>query len=95
LVLNAKPPPHLRLAECSAEIEFHTLAALRAEFRVTDLRPVHAAFAGVPPLAACELVVNGKPMRLQSDSQGIVKLHLPATADVTLDFSTARLANRN
>jgi hypothetical protein len=95
LVVDAKPAPHLRLAQCSAEIEFGRLEPTRAEFRVSDFRPVQAAFAGAPPHAACELVVNGQPRRLQSDSRGMIILNLPATADVTLDFSAARLANRN
>jgi hypothetical protein len=93
-VLAAKPAPHLRLAECSAEIEFRKLEPTRAEFHVTDFRPVQAAFAGAPPHATCDLVVNGRPMRLQSDGRGIVILNLTATADVTLDFSAARLAHR-
>jgi hypothetical protein len=95
LVVDAKPAPHLRLAQCSAEIEFGRLDATRAEFQVADFRPVQASFAGAPPHAACELVVNGQPRRLQSDSRGMVILNLPATANVTLDFSAARLANRN
>jgi hypothetical protein len=95
LVVDAKPAPHLRLAQCSAEIEFSRLEPTRAEFQVADFRPVQASFAGAPPLAACELVVNGQPRRLQSDSRGMVVLSLPATANVTLDFSAARLANRN
>jgi hypothetical protein len=95
LVVDAKSAPHLRLAQCSAEIEFSRLEAARAEFRVADLRPVQASFAGAPPHAACELVVNGQPKRLQSDDRGMVILTLPATANVTLDFSAARLANRN
>jgi hypothetical protein len=95
LVVDAKPAPHLRLAQCSAEIAFDRLEATRAEFRVADFRPVQASFAGAPPHAPCELVVNGQPRRLQSDSKGMVTLSLPATANVTLDFSAAHLANRN
>jgi hypothetical protein len=95
LALNSRPLPHLRLAECSAEIDFHVLAPRRAEFRVKDLRPVHAAFAGVPPQAPCELVVNGQSMHVKSDDRGVISLQLPAMAEVTLNFSTARLARQN
>jgi hypothetical protein len=95
LALSARPARHLRLAQCSAEIEFLSLEATKADFRVSDLRPVQASFAGAPPHAACELVVNGLPMRARSDGEGIITLSLPATASVTLDFSAARLANRN
>jgi hypothetical protein len=92
LVLSAEPAPHLRLVKCSAEIEFSNLEATKAEFRVSDLRPVRVSFAGAPPHASCELVVNGQSMRLQSDAQGFIALSLPATAAVTLDFSAARYA---
>jgi hypothetical protein len=94
LVLGGNPKPHLRLAQCSAEIEFRSLSPTKAEFSVTDLRPVQAAFAGAPPRTVCQLLVNGQTLRLESDDQGRLTLNLPATADVTIDFSTARYASQ-
>lgn len=95
LALTDKPSPHLHLSQCSAEIEFRSLAPLKAEFKVADLRPVQATFAGVPARAMCDLLVNGQPMRLQADDQGRLALNLPLTADVTLDFTAARYAARH
>ncbi len=95
LVLNPHPAPHLRLAQCSAESTFRTLDPLKAEFQVSDLRPVQAVFAGAPPRATCALVVNGRSIQLKADDEGAIVLNLPATADVLLDFSSARLADRN
>jgi hypothetical protein len=94
LAVADKPPPHLHLAQCSAEIEFRLLTPLKAEFKVVDLRSVQATFAGAPPRAMCDLLVNGQPMRLQADDRGCLALHLPLTADVTLDFTAARYASR-
>ncbi len=86
---------HLRLVQSSAEIEFRVLSPLKAEFSVSDLRPVRATFAGVPAGRVCEMLVNGQTMRLTSDEQGRITLNLPSTADVTLDFTAEKYALRN
>ena len=95
VVVRPSSGPHLRLAQCSGEIEFRLLSPLKAAFTVSDLRPVRATFAGAPPGRVCEMIVNGQTMRLTSDEEGRIILNLPSTAEVTLDLSVEKYALRN
>jgi len=83
---------HLRLASCSAEIEFSEIGPLKVTFSVSDLRPVAAEFAGLQPKAVCDAVINSAPSRITADDQGRISLSLPASATVTLDATRSRYA---
>ena len=83
----------LRLASCTAEIQFSEFDPLKAAFSVRDLRPVTAEFAGLQPKAVCEVTINTASSRVSADEHGRVKLSLPASAQVTLDATRSRYAS--
>lgn len=82
-----KTEPRLRLASSSAEIRFAALEAGKAEFDVTDVRPVEVELAGLPPKAACRVTINDQRSTATADDAGLLKLSLPPVAHVTLDAS--------
>lgn len=82
----------LRLASCSAEIEFTTFDPLKVVFSVADVRPAQAEFTGLQPKAACEVTINSSTSRMTADENGTLKLSLPATAKVTIDATRSRYA---
>lgn len=84
---------HLRLASCTAEIEFENFDPLKITFTVNDIRPVTAEFAGLQPKAVCELTTGSTTTRVTADEQGRVRLSLPASARVTLDATRSRYAS--
>ena len=89
---NAKLPPHLRLTESSAEIQFSERSALKVVFETEDLRPVETIFSGLLPNFLCDVIINGKPSRVSADASGSISLTLPFKASVSLDATHAHHA---
>lgn len=82
----------VRLASCSAEIEFSTFDPLKVAFSVADLRPVQAEFAGLQPKAVCDVTIESSTSRIAADETGTLMLSLPAKAKVILDATRSRYA---
>lgn len=95
IVLAEKLPPQLHLVRATADLDFHTLTANAAEFTVKGRHRARALFAGIRPLAPCELAVNGHAMTLKADPEGRVSLALPANARVKLLLAADNYAAKN
>jgi hypothetical protein len=86
IVLAEKPAaiPHVRLAECSARIEFLELSSRRATFQVFDWRDVEVVLGGFEPHGLCAYRENGRPYSAHADADGVVRLSLTRQATVQL-----------
>lgn len=78
------PAQHVRLAECSAQVEWLELSSRRATFQVRDLRPVEIVLGGFEPRGQCAYLENGRPYTANADAQGLVRLEVACRATVSL-----------
>jgi hypothetical protein len=86
LTLAGSQMPHLRLVSSSAEISFDVLQSEQAHFTAHDLRPVNIILGGACKGSQWKVTVNnGEPEVIAADSAGMLRLTLPAAADVTVE----------
>jgi len=76
-----------RVETSTGELVFLARSAARWSFRLSDTRPVILTVADLAPSAAVVLAAGDNRRPLRADAAGRLRLELPASGEVTLEFA--------